>query len=275
MNRVSIRQISSEHSIDEPNQTALSHLLSTLTQKIKVIWFDTIDSTNRFAKTYFSCGEFNQNQLYVFIANSQSAGRGQSNRHWLSPPGNIYLTLLAPLKKPIAGRLSLECALSVAKIPLLKKANMKVKWPNDLYLDANSTDLKVGGILIEPCDTHVILGVGLNIQPMTLPEDSRNAAGHIPVNVSGEKIHLIYEIVCELWNACKLFELGSVDLPERFRHVDMLHQHRLINLDNPQQEIGTGKGINPEGAYITEYNGTIQTHFHGTLRRFIPSEAPK
>ena len=107
----------------------------------------------------------------------QTQGRGQHQRQWISPEGNIYLSTLVQTRTPLDGRLALEVALNILQIPQLQALNLQVKWPNDLY----SAQGKWGGILVEPLSQHqAIVGVGINLktppvtdsdQPITSLED--------------------------------------------------------------------------------------------------------
>lgn len=90
---------------------------------------------------------------------SQTRGRGQMRRDWVSPPGNLYAALAWP---PAAGNLA-------AMAPVLVGACLcdalyargfatRVKWPNDLLAD----DRKIGGILLEERGGQVLAGIGIN-----------------------------------------------------------------------------------------------------------------
>lgn len=95
----------------------------------------------------------------MVLALSQSAGRGQLRRPWVSPRGNVYAALRLPEAPPFAAEyaaLSVGCLMAEGfrslGIPL------QLKWPNDLLLD----DCKVGGILLEERAGFIIAGIGIN-----------------------------------------------------------------------------------------------------------------
>ena len=103
-------------------------------------------------------------QSVLVCSTRQTHGRGQRQRQWVSPEGNIYLSTLLNLRTPVNGRLALEIALNILQMPSLQALNLQVKWPNDLY----SPQGKWGGILIEPISAQqVIVGVGLNLAPVS------------------------------------------------------------------------------------------------------------
>ncbi|MBM4289570.1 MAG: biotin--[acetyl-CoA-carboxylase] ligase [Deltaproteobacteria bacterium] len=134
--------------------------------------FVTVPSTNDAAKDWARQG---CPEGAVLVAETQSAGRGRLGRVWESPPGTgIYLSIvlrppLPPLELP---KLTLTAAVAVAAaIKGATGIRVGIKWPNDLIFGGK----KMGGILTEmetESDrmSHVILGVGLNINTSTFPE---------------------------------------------------------------------------------------------------------
>ena len=98
------------------------------------------------------------------IAVSQRKGRGRRKRRWISPPGNLYVSLVLPeipTEWQTLGPLLTGFCLSSA----LNEMNCctSVKWPNDILQNGK----KVSGILIEQKKGHTVVGVGMNlvIQP--------------------------------------------------------------------------------------------------------------
>ena len=104
----------------------------------------------------------------VFIADSQTKGRGRGGKRWHSPPGhNIYLSMVLHL--PPDPRLSLMAGLALAEVVdrALVEPRAMIKWPNDIYVDAQ----KIGGILVEASAAEVVIGVGLNVLGERFPDD--------------------------------------------------------------------------------------------------------
>lgn len=103
------------------------------------------------------------------VAAAQERGRGRHGRRWLSPPGNLYTSLLLRPRRPpeeIAS-LSLVCGLAAAEAIAAATAGrvrVQLKWPNDLLVDG----AKLGGILPEAEHSAgapaVVVGLGLNVQ---------------------------------------------------------------------------------------------------------------
>jgi BirA family biotin operon repressor/biotin-[acetyl-CoA-carboxylase] ligase len=130
-----------------------------------VYWYDEIDSTSEEAKRRARAGETSP----VWIAaRQQTAGRGRLGRNWISPTGNLFVTVLFP--EPgglsIASRIPFAAALAVhdACAIVLPDLGAKLKWPNDVRING----AKICGILTETGETNgvtwIALGMGINIQ---------------------------------------------------------------------------------------------------------------
>lgn len=123
----------------------------------------------------------------VFWADHQTNGRGRQQREWHDEPGadlavtfRIRLVLPQPLALPAA----LPIAVLQACEPLTGRP-LRVKWPNDLFLDGR----KLCGVLIDAGtagpDSYLI-GVGVNCNRVRFPPDLEasatslaNASGHL------------------------------------------------------------------------------------------------
>jgi BirA family transcriptional regulator, biotin operon repressor / biotin---[acetyl-CoA-carboxylase] ligase len=132
---------------------------------------EVLGSTNAEALELARRGE--RGPLWV-TAERQSAGRGRRSRQWISPPGNLYASLLlttpgAPEHWP---QLSFVAALAVYDAVVEVAAHLEpllaIKWPNDLVL----AGAKFAGILIEGESGDrgaLVIGIGVNCS--NHPED--------------------------------------------------------------------------------------------------------
>jgi len=158
----------------------------------------------------------------------QTQGRGQHQRQWVSPQGNIYLSTVIHTKTAIDGRLALEVALNLIHMPVLKDFDLQIKWPNDLY----SNQGKWGGILVEPISAHqAIVGVGINI---ITPPDLQNLDQAVTsLSELGlhnrSRIELIHDIYVAIQQAGAWFNHGCYNLAERFNRVACLKVNLLFS----------------------------------------------
>ncbi len=129
---------------------------------------DSVGSTNDEARRLANTGAAHGTAV---LARQQTAGRGRQGRVWVSPPGNLHLSIV--LRPEVELRrvpeIGFVAALAVAATvdALLGRAAATLKWPNDVMIDAN----KLAGLLLELAGAAVILGIGANIAhaPADLP----------------------------------------------------------------------------------------------------------
>lgn len=105
---------------------------------------------------------------FAFVrAETQTHGRGQFGRAWVSAPGNLFVTVRLPDSAEILDTL-LPLALGLALVRALETLRVPahIKWPNDILIGLS----KVGGILVEKKGPVIMAGMGLNIS--SAPESS-------------------------------------------------------------------------------------------------------
>ena len=103
------------------------------------------------------------------LAQVQLAGRGRGGRVWVSPPGNLHVTVVLRPGGPArqAPELGFVVALAVAEaVDSLLGPGTALKWPNDVLRGGG----KLAGILLERLDDGTVLaGIGANVRH--LPPD--------------------------------------------------------------------------------------------------------
>jgi BirA family transcriptional regulator, biotin operon repressor / biotin---[acetyl-CoA-carboxylase] ligase len=123
--------------------------------------YDSIGSTNDEAMRLAAEGAPHGTVVH---ADQQTSGRGRLSRRWLSPPGNLYLSIILRLNVPTARNVELGfvAALAVAdaiEVMLPRQMRATLKWPNDVLVN----DGKISGILLEQAQDALILGIGVNV----------------------------------------------------------------------------------------------------------------
>ncbi|CAL8133784.1 unnamed protein product [Orchesella dallaii] len=128
-----------------------------------VIYTDVITSTMNVIS-----GHFLRHGL-VAIAARQTSGRGRGNNVWLSPEGCacFSIQLSFDLDSAMGRRISLVQHIAglavILSVPNYAERGLRVKWPNDIYLN----ETKVGGVLVESLlqdkKLTVNIGMGINV----------------------------------------------------------------------------------------------------------------
>jgi len=147
------------------NNLSLASITSNLATHFigqRVIYYPRLTSTMEVAKQEARLGAV---EGTVVIADEQTAGRGRIKRAWLSPKGNIALSLvLYPSMVYLPSLIMLASLAVIHSIEAVTGLRSQVKWPNDVLVNGN----KVCGILIESSIRgnivdYAIIGIGINV----------------------------------------------------------------------------------------------------------------
>ncbi len=128
----------------------------------RVIYYPSLASTMEVARQEAQQGAV---EGTVIIAEEQTVGRGRLKRAWLSPKGNIALSvILYPSLSYLPSLIMLASLAVVHTIEAVTGLKSRVKWPNDVLIN----DRKVCGILIESdvqgkVVNYSIIGIGINV----------------------------------------------------------------------------------------------------------------
>jgi BirA family biotin operon repressor/biotin-[acetyl-CoA-carboxylase] ligase len=155
----------------------------------------TTGSTNAEAQSRGRRGE--RGPLWI-TATAQTHGRGRHGRSWISPPGNLYASLLLrnPSRFEDAPQLAFVAALAlrdaVALAAQTLAPQLKFKWPNDLLLEGR----KCAGILIEgeamPDAAErgfiVVIGIGVNCSSHPPAADNGNRVPATDLQAHGASV---------------------------------------------------------------------------------------
>jgi len=127
-----------------------------------VLYYPSVTSTNDIARQQ---ALLKAPEGTAVIADRQTTGRGRLKREWVSPPGNIAVTVVLYPARNNLTYLTMLAALAVLySIEKTTGLHCQLKWPNDVLIN----NKKVCGILLE---SHVaadfvdyaIIGIGINV----------------------------------------------------------------------------------------------------------------
>lgn len=185
------------------DEAALLEELRDIYTRENVFVFDTVDSTNTYAKGFARehvCEA-------VFIARHQTAGRGRMGRSFHSERNKgLFLSLLTRkgLRGIDATRVTTLTAVAVARaIESLCPIDTKIKWVNDIYIGLR----KLSGILVEGQMSgdgaleYTVIGIGVNLLRQTYPCEISGIATSIEecCGVRVSPIELAVKIIKEIY----------------------------------------------------------------------------
>ena len=168
--------------------------------KFKIVRFKKVKSTNNTAIRILRNSRLNYGMI---IAETQSKGRGQYGRKWISFKGNLFVSFFYSLERInlTASQLTKINCLLVKKL-ISKYYNKKIlyKKPNDLLIKGK----KICGILQETVNKlnkkFLIVGIGINLvkKPIISNYPTINLNDLINEKISKKKIEIELKNIFEI-----------------------------------------------------------------------------
>ncbi len=261
----------------------------------RLLMLEEVDSTQDEARRQFLAGT--NGPLWV-LARRQTCGRGRSGRQWISPPGNLHLSLLFRPEAELRRwpELSLLAALVAHKATarLLVQAGrrnlrdaLSLKWPNDLLLHGR----KLGGILLETVEdatgrqgaapmpdvpgAHetsagargrraLVIGWGLNLKHAPAPEQARWPAVSLAEEGLALEPGLMFEVLRDtFWRWYQVWQSFG---PKNMREAWLKRAHGLggmVRLRHGEEILqGRFADIGPAGELVLHMPEGERRMFH-------------
>lgn len=238
------------------DQNEIRRLLTAAASHVSLTIRETVTSTNTVLK---QMAEQGCEEGTVLIAQEQTAGKGRMGRSFSSPNGTgLYMSLLLRPSGAAQDSLAITTAAAVAVARAIEhttKMDAKIKWVNDIYVNA----YKVCGILaeaaIDPATQqfrYVILGIGVNIQtpPGGFPEELRSIAGALytaaPPKFTTEAIAA--GILNEFFTFYE--NLGEKSYLNEYKERSLLTGLNICFVRGDERSTGTVLGIDDEARLV-------------------------
>lgn len=239
------------------------------------MYFPVIDSTNLWLLDH-------KDALceYDFVyTDFQTAGRGQQGTRWQSKKGENLLCsiLLHPTQEEQQHpfRLTMLCAVAVAKTLVAQELECKIKWPNDIYIG----DKKVCGMLLESKGGVVVAGIGLNVNQLDFDTDIPNATS---MRLVTGKTYQVQELLSSIIDQLKV--LRTTDIKEQYMallyRTDGFYPYREVQVSVKPMTIAQDyvgdefrakiMDVADDGQVVLQHeNGTIKTYLFKELKYII------
>lgn len=231
--------------------------------------YEALGSTSDLCRTLAIAGEPGP---LAILARRQTQGRGTQGREWVSPPGNLFLSVL--LRSPEQARdvgqwgLLAAVAMSEALLPLLPApAALRLKWPNDVLLDG----AKLAGILVESSATAdgaldwLVIGMGVNL--LTAPDlPDRRTAALAQVATSPAAEDMAQRVLERLshWRQVRLLEGFSPIRAAWLQHAPPLGT-KLTLRSGGRSVGGSFAGLGRDGSLLLSTGGRVRAFTAGEL----------
>jgi BirA family biotin operon repressor/biotin-[acetyl-CoA-carboxylase] ligase len=214
----------------------------------------------------------------VLFAEHQTGGRGRRGRSWASPLGaNLYLSVGRRFSGGLARLAGLALVAGVAVADALRGigcAGIRLKWPNDLVVDAGNGGLrKLGGLLVEGGGEHAgpvraVIGLGLNLRmpggaAAGIDQPWADLGDCIDADVSRNAVAAA--VLGGLLPALDRFDAeGLAPFLSDYASIDALAGRHVAVHAGERVSTGEAIGIDPSGALLVRLaDGRIQAHHAG------------
>lgn len=257
------------YSLPEPIQLLDDAFISGQFNDGNIAVLPVIDSTNQYLMD-------RMDQLHsgdACVAEYQQAGRGRRGRKWFSPFGaNLYLSMYWRLEQGPAAAMGLSLVIGIVMAEVLQALGaeeVRVKWPNDLYLQ----DRKLAGILVELTGktgdaAQIVIGAGINLAMRNVEADIVNQ-GWINLQEAGiavDRNQLAVRLISELRAALHLFEQeGLSPYLMRWKKLDNFINRPVKLIIGDKEIYGISRGIDAQGALLLEQDGITKPWVGGEI----------
>ncbi len=245
---------------------SISYGLDTRIIGRNVLYFSSVGSTNETAKQEAGQGV---QEGTVVIADEQTAGRGRLKRTWLTPKGNIALSVVLYPDISILPSLIMMASLAVSQtIETVTELRTQIKWPNDVLIDGK----KVCGILIESDVRnekvhYAVIGIGINVNAgkevlsgVVMPATSL----YTETGKEVSRLQIIRELVKDMDNLYEAIISGGSVFNE--------WRDRLVTLGN-EVRVTSGEDIFEGIAESVDTDGSLLVRNpDGSLKRVIAGD---
>jgi BirA family transcriptional regulator, biotin operon repressor / biotin---[acetyl-CoA-carboxylase] ligase len=223
-------------------------------------YFDTVTSTSLLARKLPA--------WHAVLAGSQSTGRGQHERVFVSDPGGLYVSAVVPAPggpRPWVGfSLVVGWALHAA-LKRWKVSSPRLRWPNDLMVGTR----KLGGILIEQGGPEtLVVGIGINLSNRPWRTDPELASIATRVRDCAPHVPEFLDAASDVLRAVRIAhqEMRQGGLPGMLDRINSCwNTGTRVELELGEERRCTGRfgGIDGSGQLLVWVN-------ENTLRAFAP-----
>jgi BirA family biotin operon repressor/biotin-[acetyl-CoA-carboxylase] ligase len=208
---------------------------------------------------------------FVIFADKQISGKGRRGNEWISPPGNLYCSIVFKnnLKLQEYYLFSMIVSLSVkSAIEIFTLKKIEFKWPNDIFFDKK----KFAGMILESYQSQkkenfVIIGLGVNYlsSPIINGYKTTYIKNFLDINTLNDfVINFFISFFAFIKN---IDSQSNKKIMKKFSKSLMYLEKKIkiLNHDNTYIK-GTFKGINNDGSLILDIDSKLISVYSGSIK---------
>ena len=242
-----------------------------------IVRLQSTDSTNNYANSQIREKELPEGT--VFLAYEQTGGRGQLKNFWESETGKnlTFSIVLFPEFLEIRRQFMLSKVVVLGIYKALHKYidQLKIKWPNDIYLG----NQKLGGILIENSIMSglmksSVVGIGLNVNQTVFRSNAPNPVSlRTLTNQHYDCEMILAEVLSGIDRYYNLLRQGEVEKIDQ-QFISALYLLNEKHYFRTEDEIFEGEitGVNEIGQLLIRNKGGEILAFHFKEVEFLKTD---
>lgn len=236
----------------------------------KAYIFDKLKSTQDEAEKI----ALSESQPFLVISETQTEGRGRFKRHW-SSQADTGLWMSVVLQPDISLQklttFNLFIALALANTVRHYHSEVKIKWPNDIYLN----DKKLSGFLTEIKGSQdnisqIICGIGVNLntERTDFPDELESTATSLQIETGNaiDRYEFLEGLLLNLEKYYERFLTGTFsEVKEEYESYALIFERTLKYTEGSRVIIGRAESLNDDGTLNVK-------SAEGDMHRFISAD---
>ena len=230
--------------------------------KFDFYFLNEVDSTMSEIKNLSS-----ENNICL-MANKQNQGIGRRGTKWISPKGNVYISLLLKNILDINNHFlntAYTSNIICEVIEKICKVETKIKWPNDIIIN----DKKICGIISEIYNKNnqMLINTGFGINIISSPEVDDYKTTYVnEYNMNINNITFVYNLMEEYLLNLNLLKNRSDIIMKKYKsRLKFLKDNIKLKLDNNNIREGILYDLNYDGSILFKSNSEFKNIYNASI----------
>ena len=230
--------------------------------KFDFYFLNEVDSTMSEIKNLSS-----ENNICL-MANKQNQGIGRRGTKWISPKGNVYISLLLKNILDIKNHFlntAYTSNIICEVIEKICKVETKIKWPNDIIIN----DKKICGIISEIYNKNnqMLINTGFGINIISSPEVNDYETTYVnEYNMNVNNITFVYNLMEEYLLNLNLLKNRSDIIMKKYKsRLKFLKDNIKLKLDNNNIREGILYDLNYDGSILFKSNSEYKNIYNASI----------
>jgi len=202
------------------------------------------------------------------MANKQNQGIGRRGTKWISPKGNVYISLLLKNILDVNNHFfntAYTSNIICEVIEKICKVETKIKWPNDIIIN----DKKICGIISEIYNKNnqMLINTGFGINIISSPEVNDYETTYVnEYNMNINNITFVYNLMEEYLLNLNLLKNRSDIIMKKYKsRLKFLKDNIKLKLDNNNIKEGILYDLNYDGSILFKSNSEFKKIYNASI----------